>query len=1011
MKYLAMKEALPDSNNVDDKDMVHRSMKAVGARLRKDGISSRDHGCKVMQGSNRTPFLVALKEKGHAALKKGKLQLAENLYTQAILHEKISPALLSHRANVYLKLQKYGKAVEDCTKIIDLQPNFWKAYAVRAEAFRHEGKFDQAIADLGQAKKLHPRKANIYDKLRLKCKREVDIMHNSLKISQLIEEAKKLPRRPYVKGDRRFTLAQHILRMKDCLSTLNMVLTEPGHGAIIWEQDQLDRWKKKRMSNLVGGKKKEKSPLDHDLLIIVSRLEDLYSTVKEVGIEGCHTVALGNGFPILLAVYDFHEELVLKVISKVCRYGDECILKAFLHAEPFPTLLCGLQSESESVKRYSLQLLDLAATLKPQKVLSLLIKEKLFHVILKSMHSGLVSVQQRMSDSSVSLFFKLVLDPRLTRHLLSQNFLSEDLCLGLSQACKADRAVTRLYGAQAITVLLEYDKSRRKITEFALVSAGTSGDDNLSFADDDESGNSIMKVFVNGGVLAAVAGLLCRESQNAPDRMDDSALSIWEDDVELTYKQIGETVDESPEFHECALRRLNLLSGYAQVAVLNTMRALDHMVEARRAVEVLEQVALWGVFISLLSSFPHHLSTLTAQVLAKLCRRDKRAIMHLSNLWPDKSSLILLELARSAKDKKDWQTHQAAMVILAALARCNSFLNVMQDPRSFTILVNLLEVGQSTTVISAGCNCLTIAVTSSVDCMELAEMHASSLVNNLLSIWCESRKAEVKFQVEELLFILMKRSNMFQEAIMVAFKSGKLTGFGFQRAASESQKSLVYKTPEAPIVRIQHTEPESQKPPVYTIPKISILRRIQEDEPPSLSHHKFAQTGINFSKVIDFLSSLTLAHKFKSCYKFADLCAGPGLLSIQLAKHFREAHCFAVSCKRAWVEHTKRIAQIESLGNLTSVLSRGLDVLPHALPSRVNVAILCLSLQQIQDLGYLFQALSSKLLPQGKLVLIDDNQFLMGKARTYGTSEGFNIVQQPRLFEHYSMVVLEKTSK
>ncbi|KAL3676587.1 hypothetical protein R1sor_026535 [Riccia sorocarpa] len=42
------------------------------------------------------------------------------------------------------------------------------------------------------------------------------------------------------------------------------------------------------------------------------------------------------------------------------------------------------------------------------------------------------------------------------------------------------------------------------------------------------------------------------------------------------------------------------------------------------------------------------------------------------------------------------------------------------------------------------------------------------------------------------------------------------------------------------------------------------------------------------------------------------------------------------------------------------------------------------------------------------LVLIDDNPYLVRKARHCGTSQGFSVVQQQRLIEHYSILVLEK---
>lgn len=55
--------------------------------------------------------------------------------------------LLSNRAACYLKLRSFDQVVEDCTKSLDLQPDYIKSLARRSEAFEGLGKLDEALKD------------------------------------------------------------------------------------------------------------------------------------------------------------------------------------------------------------------------------------------------------------------------------------------------------------------------------------------------------------------------------------------------------------------------------------------------------------------------------------------------------------------------------------------------------------------------------------------------------------------------------------------------------------------------------------------------------------------------------------------------------------------------------------------------------------------------------------------------------------------------------------------------
>ncbi|KAM5170692.1 tetratricopeptide repeat protein 1 [Mantella aurantiaca] len=93
-----------------------------------------------------------LKEEGNELFKKADYIEAEDIYSRALqkcpaFYKKDRSILFSNRAAARLKQDKTDLALTDCTKAIELNPDYVRALLRRAELYEKTEKLDEALAD------------------------------------------------------------------------------------------------------------------------------------------------------------------------------------------------------------------------------------------------------------------------------------------------------------------------------------------------------------------------------------------------------------------------------------------------------------------------------------------------------------------------------------------------------------------------------------------------------------------------------------------------------------------------------------------------------------------------------------------------------------------------------------------------------------------------------------------------------------------------------------------------
>merc|ERR1711962_1138342 len=112
----------------------------------------------------RAKLLIAKKEEGNTTFKNGKFQEAYDLYSEALSidpnNKSANSKLFCNRATVCSKLDRLEEAIQDCTKAIELDETYLKAYMRRAKCYNDTELYEEAVRDYEQIYKMAKTKEN-----------------------------------------------------------------------------------------------------------------------------------------------------------------------------------------------------------------------------------------------------------------------------------------------------------------------------------------------------------------------------------------------------------------------------------------------------------------------------------------------------------------------------------------------------------------------------------------------------------------------------------------------------------------------------------------------------------------------------------------------------------------------------------------------------------------------------------------------------------------------------------
>jgi DnaJ family protein C protein 7 len=115
-------------------------------------------------------LLEAKKKEGNDAFQKGAQEEAVAAYTEALAvdpdNNSYNSTLYANRAAAFSKMGKHKEALEDCTRALDLDPNYLKALLRRAQIYMTLEKYEDAVRDYEKAHQMDDDNADTMNKLR-----------------------------------------------------------------------------------------------------------------------------------------------------------------------------------------------------------------------------------------------------------------------------------------------------------------------------------------------------------------------------------------------------------------------------------------------------------------------------------------------------------------------------------------------------------------------------------------------------------------------------------------------------------------------------------------------------------------------------------------------------------------------------------------------------------------------------------------------------------------------------
>ncbi|XP_076823142.1 dnaJ homolog subfamily C member 7-like [Clavelina lepadiformis] len=125
-------------------------------------LSPDHHNARITL--KKAKLLAKKKAEGNDAFKRCQTQKAYDLYTEALAidpnNRKTNAKLFCNRALVGTKLRKYEVSAEDCSRAIELDEHYVKAYQRRAKCYMEIEKYDEAVYDCQKAFQMEKTREN-----------------------------------------------------------------------------------------------------------------------------------------------------------------------------------------------------------------------------------------------------------------------------------------------------------------------------------------------------------------------------------------------------------------------------------------------------------------------------------------------------------------------------------------------------------------------------------------------------------------------------------------------------------------------------------------------------------------------------------------------------------------------------------------------------------------------------------------------------------------------------------
>ncbi|KAM4678445.1 tetratricopeptide repeat protein 1 [Discoglossus pictus] len=139
-----------NSGTVSDDELITGAEEQV--ECDEDALLEMEKELSEEERESRKEQSSRLKEEGNNLFKNGDYADAEVVYSQAIqicpaVYQKDRSILFSNRAAARMKQDKNEFALKDCSKAIELNPDYIRALLRRAELYEKTEKLDEALAD------------------------------------------------------------------------------------------------------------------------------------------------------------------------------------------------------------------------------------------------------------------------------------------------------------------------------------------------------------------------------------------------------------------------------------------------------------------------------------------------------------------------------------------------------------------------------------------------------------------------------------------------------------------------------------------------------------------------------------------------------------------------------------------------------------------------------------------------------------------------------------------------